>query len=57
MKKYIYHFFILVIMLFISGCTMSRDQQLYILMNEYVSTNGECLLEYVEKDTSLARKG
>jgi hypothetical protein len=57
MKKYIYQFFILVIILFISGCTTSNEQQLYILMNEYISTNGERLLEYVEKDTSLARKG
>lgn len=55
MKKYIYQFFILVIILFISGCTMSNDQQLYILMNEYISTNGERLLKYVETDTSLAR--
>ena len=57
MKKYIYQFFILVIILFISGCTTSNEQQLYILMNEYISTNGERLLEYVEKDTSLTRKG
>lgn len=55
MKKYIYQFFILLIMLFICGCKTSEEQELYILMNEYINTNGERLLEYVETDTSLVR--
>jgi hypothetical protein len=56
MKKYIYQFFILVlIMFFVCGCKSSGEQELYILMNEYINTNGERLIEYVERDTSLIR--
>lgn len=45
-------------LLFLSGCCKHNEQQeqFYIILNDYINTNGETCLMYVNNDKSLIER-
>ena len=44
-------------LLILSGCCKNNDQkQFYLILNEYINTNGELCLTYVNNDKTLIQR-
>ena len=57
MKKYITITLSAIFLLILSSCCKNNDQeQFYIILNEYVNTNGELCLTYVNNDKTLIQR-
>jgi hypothetical protein len=53
MKIYLSSLFLLICLLISGGCTSNKYQQLINDMQEYLDTNGQTCLTYVENDSNI----
>jgi hypothetical protein len=57
MKNIFINFLILLfISLFLFGCNNISNDEIFLLMNDYIESSGNTLLQYVENDKNLSRK-
>ena len=55
--KYLIIILSILFLLSLSGCYKNNDQeQFYLILNEYINTNGELCLTYVNNDKSLIQR-